>query len=128
METACKSRRASDPFTGSLSIASLKEIRAEDDLFSTYIDIKKISGEGGASNDSVHTGTSGKNEEDKRPGGSGSGSISIERLQWLALVQGRAQETKPSPSFSFDLSSAGSAFLLVGVGPQPSLVAKSFSI
>ncbi|MED6138702.1 hypothetical protein PIB30_076938 [Stylosanthes scabra] len=75
----------SDPFTGGSSTASLEEIGSEDDLFSTYIDVEKLSGGGGASNGSVHAGngsdqsgysgagTSGNNEEDKSPGGSGSG-------------------------------------------------------
>ncbi|MED6222477.1 hypothetical protein PIB30_064829 [Stylosanthes scabra] len=34
--------------------ASLEEIGSKDDLFSTYIDVKKLSGGGGASNGSIH--------------------------------------------------------------------------
>ncbi|KAL1332405.1 hypothetical protein HN51_061219 [Arachis hypogaea] len=74
----------SDPFTGGSSTASLEEIGSEDDLFSTYIDVEKLSGGGGASNGSIQggngldqssyggAGTSGNNEEDKSPGGNGS--------------------------------------------------------
>ncbi|XP_038901325.1 transcription factor RF2b-like [Benincasa hispida] len=38
---------ASDPFNGGSSTASLEEIGSEDDLFSTYIDVKKLGGNGG---------------------------------------------------------------------------------
>ncbi|KAL0537589.1 hypothetical protein IC582_026570 [Cucumis melo] len=37
----------SDPFNGGSSTASLEEIGSEDDLFSTYIDVKKLGGNGG---------------------------------------------------------------------------------
>ncbi|MED6202108.1 hypothetical protein PIB30_101985, partial [Stylosanthes scabra] len=138
-----------DLFTGSLSTASLEEIGSKDDLFSTYIDVEKLSGGGGASNGSVHTrnesdqngyigaGASGNNEEDKNPGGSGSGGTRGARPRHrhsdagasvaASSGAGRVQETEPFASSPFHLSSTGSEFLLVGVGPQPSLVAKSFS-
>ncbi|MED6169379.1 hypothetical protein PIB30_020855 [Stylosanthes scabra] len=62
--------RHDEPVADSSSTASLKEIESEDDLFSIYIDVEKLSGIGGASNSSVYVGTSGKNEENKSPGGS----------------------------------------------------------
>ncbi|MED6152078.1 hypothetical protein PIB30_088572, partial [Stylosanthes scabra] len=54
METTRKSGRASDPFTGGSSTASLEEIGSEDDLFCTYIDVEKLSDGGGILNGSVH--------------------------------------------------------------------------
>ncbi|MED6225498.1 hypothetical protein PIB30_094337 [Stylosanthes scabra] len=63
----------SDPFAGGSSTNSLKEIGFEDNLFFTYIDVEKLSSGGGASNGSVHTGTSGNKEEDESLGGSGNG-------------------------------------------------------
>ncbi|MED6173741.1 hypothetical protein PIB30_062504, partial [Stylosanthes scabra] len=56
MKTACRSGRASDLFTGGSSTASLEEIGSEDNLFSTYIDIEKLSDKGGVSNGLVHAG------------------------------------------------------------------------
>ncbi|MED6129216.1 hypothetical protein PIB30_105758, partial [Stylosanthes scabra] len=58
METAHRNGRVSDSFTGSSSTASLEEIESEDDLFSTYIDVEKLSGSGGISNGSVYAGNS----------------------------------------------------------------------
>ncbi|MED6112927.1 hypothetical protein PIB30_066218 [Stylosanthes scabra] len=54
METARRSGRVSDPFTGGSSNACLEEIGFEDNLFSTYIDVEKLSGRGVVSNGSVH--------------------------------------------------------------------------
>ena len=55
----------SDPFAGGSSTASMEEIGSEDDLFSTYIDVDKLSGangSGGAGNGADPTG-----EREKSP-------------------------------------------------------------
>ncbi|MED6189989.1 hypothetical protein PIB30_101337, partial [Stylosanthes scabra] len=54
IKTARRSGRASDLFTGGSSTASFEEMGSENDLFSTYIDVEKLSDRGGVSNGSVH--------------------------------------------------------------------------
>lgn len=63
---------ASDPFNGGSSTASLEEIGSEDDLFSTYIDVKKFGGNGGGNFGLDHNANGGC--EGGGGGGGGGGS------------------------------------------------------
>ncbi|MED6175633.1 hypothetical protein PIB30_080234 [Stylosanthes scabra] len=100
MKTARRSGRESDPFTGGSSTASLEKIVSENNLFSTYIDVKKLSDRRGVSNGSIHVGNlnphlhllrgtldlrnqaAGSKKKKKRRGGNMNGRKKKKRRRW----------------------------------------------
>lgn len=91
---------SSDPFNGGSSTASFEEIGSEDDLFSTYIDVDKLGGNGNGGNcadQSGGNGADGKGEnggggEDEKSG-SGSGSGNRPRHRHSCSVDGSSTST-----------------------------------
>ncbi|XP_022944406.1 transcription factor RF2b-like [Cucurbita moschata] len=89
---------ASDPFNGGSSTASLEEIGSEDDLFSTYIDVKKFGGNGGGNfvDHDANGGSEGAggNEEEKTSKPRHRHSVSVDGTTSSSSMFGEIMEAK----------------------------------
>ncbi|XP_022947188.1 transcription factor RF2b-like [Cucurbita moschata] len=88
----------SDPFNGGLSTASLEEIGSEDDLFSTYIDVKKLGGNGGGNfvDQNANGGSEGAggSEGEKTPKPRHRHSLSVDGMTSSSSMFGEVMEAK----------------------------------
>lgn len=102
---------SSDPFNGGSSTASFEEIGSEDDLFSTYIDVDKLGGNGNGANCADQNGGGGADGKDENGGGGGGGGEGEKSGSGSGSGCGSGSRPRHRHSSSVDgLSTSTSAF------------------